>query len=406
MTELIIIKYLLNKLIYNKYISFIIINNKELNKLLLILNKLHELSSKEDSSVDDLELKFFSEYPFLKPVEKEVFEGIFERLRTLEIDTDRIEEYLKKQQEVVNAHRLAELSLEVTEGYKSFQDILEYMQKLDVEKPMAEEIEFVTDDLELLHTQQIATKGLRWRMPCLNKSLGSLRKGDFGFIFARPETGKTTFLASEVTHMVQQTDKPIIWFNNEEQGEKVMIRCIQATLGVSQAQLFSNIAGYKQQYLDLTNRNLKIVDSASIHKNYVQKVCEAMEPSLIIFDQIDKIKGFEEARTDLTLGAIYQWARELAKTYAPVIGVCQADGQGEGVKWLNMGHVSNAKTAKQAEADWILGIGKGNEEGMEYVRHLNISKNKLGGDEDSVPDLRHGKLDVIIKPEIARYEDI
>jgi len=406
MTELIIIKYLLNKLIYNKYISFIIINNKELNKLLLILNKLHESSSKEDSTVDDLELKFFSEYPFLKPVEKEVFEGIFERLRTLEIDTDRIEEYLKKQQEVVNAHRLAELSLEVTEGYKSFQDILDHMEKLDVEKPMAEEIEFVTDDLELLHTQQIATKGLRWRMPCLNKSLGSLRKGDFGFVFARPETGKTTFLASEATHMVQQTDKPILWFNNEEQGEKVMIRCIQATLGVSQAQLFSNIAGYKQQYLDLTNRNLKIVDSASIHKNYVQKVCEAMEPSLIIFDQIDKIKGFEEARTDLTLGAIYQWARELAKTYAPVIGVCQADGQGEGVKWLNMGHVANAKTAKQAEADWILGIGKGNEEGMEYVRHLNISKNKLGGDEDSVPDLRHGKLDVIIKPEIARYEDI
>lgn len=406
MTELIIIKYLLNKLIYNKYISFIIINNKELNKLLLILNKLHESSSKEDSTVDDLELKFFSEYPFLKPVEKEVFEGIFERLRTLEIDTDRIEEYLKKQQEVVNAHRLAELSLEVTEGYKSFQDILDHMEKLDVEKPMAEEIEFVTDDLELLHTQQIATKGLRWRMPCLNKSLGSLRKGDFGFVFARPETGKTTFLASEATHMVQQTDKPILWFNNEEQGEKVMIRCIQATLGVSQAQLFSNIAGYKQQYLDLTNRNLKIVDSASIHKNYVQKVCEAMEPSLIIFDQIDKIKGFEEARTDLTLGAIYQWARELAKTYAPVIGVCQADGQGEGVKWLNMGHVANAKTAKQAEADWILGIGKGNEEGMEYVRHLNISKNKLGGDEDSIPDLRHGKLDVIIKPEIARYEDI
>lgn len=406
MTELIIIKYLLNKLIYNKYISFIIINNKELNKLLLILNKLHESSSKEDSSVDDLELKFFSEYPFLKPVEKEVFEGIFERLRTLEIDTDRIEEYLKKQQEVVNAHRLAELSLEVTEGYKSFQDILDHMEKLDVEKPMAEEIEFVTDDLELLHNQQIATKGLRWRMPCLNKSLGSLRKGDFGFVFARPETGKTTFLASEATHMVQQTDKPILWFNNEEQGEKVMIRCIQATLGVSQAQLFSNIAGYKQQYLDLTNRNLKIVDSASIHKNYVQKVCEAMEPSLIIFDQIDKIKGFEEARTDLTLGAIYQWARELAKTYAPVIGVCQADGQGEGVKWLNMGHVANAKTAKQAEADWILGIGKGNEEGMEYVRHLNISKNKLGGDEDSIPDLRHGKLDVIIKPEIARYEDI
>lgn len=257
-----------------------------------------------------------------------------------------------------------------------------------------------------MYQDQIVTQGLRWRLPCLNKSLGSLRKGDFGFIFARPETGKTTFLASEATHMLEQTNRPIIWFNNEEQGEKVMIRCIQASLGKSQAELFSDLPKHKADFYELTKRNLKIVDSASIHKSYVEKVCKAVEPALIIFDQIDKIKGFEEARTDLTLGAIYQWARELAKDFAPVIAVCQADGTGEGVKWLNMGHVANAKTAKQAEADWILGIGKSNQEGLEYVRHLNISKNKLVGDEDSIPELRHGKLDVIIKPEVARYEDL
>ncbi len=61
----------------------------------------------------------------------------------------------------------------------------------------------------------------------------------------------------------------------------------------------------------------------------------------------------------------------------PVIAVCQADGSGEGVKWLNMGNVANAKTSKQAEADWILGIGKTNDEGLEYMRHFCISKNKL-----------------------------
>ena len=49
-------------------------------------------------------------------------------------------------------------------------------------------------DLAKLHDSQVATSGLRWRLNWLNKALGSLRKGDFGFIFARPETGKTTFL--------------------------------------------------------------------------------------------------------------------------------------------------------------------------------------------------------------------
>ena len=70
-----------------------------------------------------------------------------------------------------------------------------------------------------------------------------------------------------------------------------------------------------------------------------------------------------------------------------------------------MANVSNAKTSKQAEADWILGIGKQNESGMEYVRHFHVSKNKLFGDEDSDPNMRHGKWDVKIQPTIARYED-
>ena len=405
MIELIIIKYILNNNIYNKYNNYINLTNKELVKIYYIIKQLHEASD-EDFTVDDLELKFFSEYPFLKSSEKEMYSGIFEQLRKVHADEARVEEFMKKQRDMVQAHRIAELSLEVTEGRKEFIDLLSHVSTLDADAPVEEEIEFVSDDLEELYNNLVVTQGLRWRLPCLNKALGSLRKGDFGFVFARPETGKTSFLASEATYMAEQTDRPILWFNNEEQGEKVMMRCVQASLGMTEGEYKNDLKKYRQAFHDKTKRNIKIVDNASIHKTYVEKVCKAIEPSLIIFDQIDKIKGFEESRTDLTLGAIYQWARELAKTYAPVIAVCQADGTGEGVKWLTMGHVANAKTSKQAEADWILGIGKSNQEGLEYVRHLNISKNKLVGDEDSIPELRHGKMDVIIKPEVARYEDV
>lgn len=116
--------------------------------------------------------------------------------------------------------------------------------------------------------------------------------------------------------------------------------------------------------------------------------------------------GFDSDREDLKLGAIYQWARELAKEYCPVIGVCQSDGSGEGVRWLTMANVANAKTAKQAEADWILGIGKVNDPGYDNLRFLHLSKNKLMGDSDSIPDQRHGRREVIIEPELARYRDI
>ncbi len=197
-----------------------------------------------------------------------------------------------------------------------------------------------------------------------------------------------------------------MWFNNEEQGTKVSLRCFQAALGVTSQVLFGNVEQNNKEYERLTGKRIKIYDSASINKKDVERLCKQYRPSLILFDQIDKIKGFDGDRDDLKLGAIYQWARELAKEYAPVIGVTQADGSGEGKKWLTMDNVSGAKTSKQAEADFIIGIGKSHDEGLEYIRHINISKNKLLGDEDSIPELRHGKCDVIIDPQVARYRDI
>jgi hypothetical protein len=71
-----------------------------------------------------------------------------------------------------------------------------------------------------------------------------------------------------------------------------------------------------------------------------------------------------------------------------------------------MDNVANAKTSKQAEGDWILVIGKIHDMGSEYVRYLNICKNKLMGDEDSDSRLKHGKFEVLIEPQVARYRDI
>jgi replicative DNA helicase len=259
--------------------------------------------------------------------------------------------------------------------------------------------------VEIVNTSR-AVEGLRWRLESLNKRLGSLRQGNFGFIFARPETGKTTLLASEVTFMAAQATNPVLWFNNEQVGTEVMLRCYQSALGMDNTQLLSNLEENREKYLQATKDNIKLKDSASIHFKQVEAICKKIQPSLIVFDQIDKLKGFDNDREDLRLGSIYIWARELAKTYCPVIGVCQADGSGEGVRWLSMANVANAKTSKQAEADWILGVGKVNEAGYDNLRFLHLSKNKLWGDEDTDPKLRHDRWETLIEPEIGRYRDL
>jgi hypothetical protein len=185
-----------------------------------------------------------------------------------------------------------------------------------------------------------------------------------------------------------------------------MLRVYQAYFGVTLEKLYSNIPKYRAEFKERTHGRFYLFDGANIHKRDVEKIVARLNPCLVIYDQIDKIKGFANDREDLRLGSIYQWARELAKGNHAAIGVCQADGHAEGVRYLTMEHVSNAKTSKQAEADFILGIGKTNDEATEYVRYFNISKNKLMGDKDSLPNLRHGRFETILKPEIARYCDV
>ena len=88
-----------------------------------------------------------------------------------------------------------------------------------------------------------------------------------------------------------------------------------------------------------------------------------------------------------------------------MIAVSQAGGTGEGKLFLTMDDVDGSKTGKQGEADWILGIGK-ETDNTSRIRYFNICKNKLLGDSDTLPDLRHGNSQVLIRPEVARYEDI
>lgn len=339
--------------------------------------------------------------------EREFTKSVFNTLQGIN-GTESVRSLLERFKSVNTCRQLSLAAYEASEGRKEPGEVLLLAEKL--RQPIhVDEIEYVTDDLHTILRDTVQSKGLRWRLSSLNRSLGSLRKGNFGFVFARPETGKTTFLASEVTHMSGQLSKdsgPILWFNNEEMGEVVKGALYQAALGCTTTHLEKATDRAIEKYLEVTHGKIKLFDSASVHKGQVEAICQRESPSLILFDQIDKIKGFKADREDLAMGAIYQWARELAKTYCPVIGVCQADGTAEGEKWLHMGHVANAKTAKQAEADFILGIGKTHEQGFEFIRYINVSKNKLSGDDDTDRVNRHPKIEVLIKPEIRRYEDL
>jgi replicative DNA helicase len=404
-----VVKFLLKKENYTSVRDSIDIMDfaKEVQPIIRTIDSYYlSVDNPEDLSVDSLSNLYFS----TNRSKIDFYTQVFEALRNTDASdysTTRLISSLKR------TRLLREVSIasyEASEGRGDYQNLLTKLEDLKTPEEdldvTSEDDDFVSSDLvEIVNTSR-DMEGLGFRLGSLNKALGPLRKGEFGFVFARPETGKTTFLASEITHMAGQASQPILWLNNEEVGTQVMLRCYQAALGLDLTQLMSDLEGNRKRYLEVTKDNIRLKDAASIHYKQVEKLCEKLKPSLIVFDQIDKLKGFDNDREDLRLGAIYIWARELAKRYAPVIGVCQADGSGEGQRWLTMANVANAKTSKQAEADWILGVGKITDPGYDNLRFLHLSKNKLPGGPEADPSMRHGRWEVLIDPMRARYMDL
>jgi replicative DNA helicase len=395
---------------YYKYvnINYIKINYSNIYKLFIVIEYYYnKYNNNNNITKQELELAYNSNY-LLKDSERKELSDLLDRVLNAELpNPDAVITLLEEHRRRCLAGDVARLALDVEDGKTNIKDLMDKIVEFEHQEVTDESIKFVDFSLASLYESQIATPGLRWRLKFLNQSLGSLRKGDFGFLFARPETGKTTFLASEISHMITQTDGDILWFNNEEQGKKVAIRCYQAVLGITAQELFSDMPKYEAKFNEITGGRFKLVEEIedATRASRIEMILKSTKPALIIIDQIDKIKGFKHDRNDLELKQIYQWAREMAKTYAPVIAVSQASGEAEGKLWLTMDMVDSSKTAKQGEADWILGIGKEQDNTSRY-RYLNISKNKLIGDADTLPELRHGSTQVLLKPEIARYEDL
>jgi KaiC/GvpD/RAD55 family RecA-like ATPase len=301
---------------------------------------------------------------------------------------------------------LSVAAYDASEGRRGATERLAQIQRTlgELELQETEEESPISDIYNLDRILEVTdrSKGIRWRLQVLQDYLGNLVAGDFGFFVARPETGKTTMLASEATYMLGQLKeikRPLIWFNNEETEEKVILKLYQAELGWTEQQVRDNKPEAAKLFQEQTEGLLIFVDRAYLQKREVETLCNKYNPRIMILDQIDPIQGFKADREDLKLGEIYKWARALTKQHGmSTIAVCQADASAEGKEWLYMDNVANAKTEKQATADFIVGIGKNHDPSFQRVRYLSIMKNKLTG--------HHTRHEVLIKPEIGRYENL
>jgi hypothetical protein len=202
-----------------------------------------------------------------------------------------------------------------------------------------------------------------------------------------------------------QPDEHVIWINNEEASNKVMMRVIQSFNQVTSSELLSDPTTCESAFIAGGGDRFLILDDDSGIKSVtkIARLFKEYKPGLIIFDQLDKVHGFKQDREDLRIGQLYEWARDVAKDYCPVIAISQVDGTGEGEKWIQMNQLRGSKTDKIGEADAIITIGKSNEPAMDLQRFIHVPKNKLFGGAETLEAHRHGCFEVEIEPSKARY---
>jgi replicative DNA helicase len=237
--------------------------------------------------------------------------------------------------------------------------------------------------------------GLQWRLEALNMSMRPLRAGDFGILAARPDAGKTSFIADAITYMAPQIPKyfgsegrPIIWFNNEGPGDRIQERIIQSSLGLPASKLVTlqKAGGLWDAYKAAIGGDLfriRVLDVHGYKSWQIEEIIKQTNPALVVFDMIDNIRfdgeiGNGGQRTDQVLEGMYQWARELAVRYKLIaLATSQISAEGDGLAYPTLGMLKDSKTGKQGAVDFIITLGKKNEIMYENIRFIGLTKNKL-----------------------------
>ena len=354
---------------------------------------------------DEIEALFMSNNPTLTTAQKQAFSSLFAQVKKEEpMGGDIAQEVLSKLFQQVVGEDVANIGFDMVNGdattLETLRNLLErygddFVPNLNIE----------WDDISIETLMAKADLEARWQfnLPALTRKVEGVSGGQLIEVGARPNTGKTSFHASLIASpggFAHQGATCVI-LCNEEPTHRVGARYLTAATGMTAREIKDNMGKAKALYEPVMN-NIKIKDAGGRDMPWVESVCKAYKPDILVLDMGDKfgVAG-NYARPDEALKACAIYARQIAKTYdCAVFYMSQLSAEAEGRSQLNQSMMEGSRTGKAAEADLMILIGKSpSVEGQEEdspLRHINIVKNKLNG--------WHGMVNVELNYQTARYE--
>ena len=354
---------------------------------------------------DEVQAMFLSNNPTLTTAQKQAYDSLFSAVKKEQpMGSDIAQEVLSKLFQQVVGDIVANLGFDMINGdsdtLQRLRDILErygddFIPNLNIE----------WDDISIETLMAKAELEAKWsfNIPSLTRRVEGVSGGQLIEVGARPNTGKTSFHASLIASpngFAHQGANCII-LCNEEPTHRVGARYLTAASGMSAREVRDNMSKAQAMYAPVM-KNIKIKEAGGRDMAWVESVCKAYKPDVLVLDMGDKFgTSGSFAREDQALAACAVYARQIAKTYdCTVFYMSQLSAEAEGRSQLNQSMMQGSRTGKAAEADLMILIGKSpSVEGQDEdspLRHLNVVKNKLNG--------WHGMVNVDLNYMTARYE--
>lgn len=229
------------------------------------------------------------------------------------------------------------------------------------------------------------------RITVLREGLAGLQGGASLAVAARPDKGKTSFLADVLTDFAPQCvahfgeDRPVLWLCNEGAGKRIVPRIYQAALGADLNEIIakSNAGTLRSEYeaaIGAPANFIRVKDAHGMSMAQIEQVVEAMRPSVVVFDMIANVrlgKATGGNKAD-EVEQLWQAAREMAvqKDFI-ALSTVQISAEGDNMLYPSYSALKDSKTAVQGATDVIIMLGSLNSPEMAALRGISTPKNKF-----------------------------
>lgn len=252
---------------------------------------------------------------------------------------------------------------------------------------------FEDTDIATILAEEADSNGIKFRfLKCLHDTIKSLSGGADILIGARPDKGKTSFVAATVVDFAPQCveyfgpNRPILWLVNEGAAKRIKPRIYQAALKKTLEEItdLSNQGKLVEEYCKAIKADkdyIRVKNAHGMTMAQIEQVIESMNPCMVVYDMLANVhlsKGMASGSKVSDLETLGQVKRELAVTYDHIaLSTVQISAEGANQLHPPESAMKDSKTALQGACDVIILLGNLDNPIAADMRGVSTPKNKF-----------------------------